>query len=369
MSKIIDSDGHIVEPRAIWQEYAEPAFRDLIPQVMTDEEGVVRIKVDGKIPPRSHMMFAGMCVPDGLKSTERARKLTWDDVLPASFEPHERIKVMDSEGIDVSILYGSLGLTYSAREPAIAAAACRAYNNWAADFCRPYPNRLYSVAPVPLIDVDAAITEMRRVVKDHGAKSVTIRPNPYNNRHLSDPAYEPFWAEAQELDCTIAVHSAVSGDLPTAGFERYQDFFRRMMIAHPFEQMMGAMDLISGGVLERYPRLRFAVLEAGGAWVPYWLNRMDEFFEKIDHGMPMKLKPSEYFMRQFFVSCEPEDVVLKMVEHLGLQDIIMWASDFPHFDCEFPGVVEELKEHTEHLSEETRRKIEGDNAARCYGLT
>ena len=270
----------------------------------------------------------------------------------------------------MSILYPSIGLTYgSMRDPQLAVAACRAYNNWMADFCRPYPDRLYNVAPVPLIDVDAAIAEMRRVVKEQGVKSVAIRPNPYNDRRLSDPAYDPFWAEAQELDCTIAIHSAVSGEMPTAGFERYPNFFQRMIIAHPLEQQMACMDMTCGGVLEKYPRLRVAFLEAGGGWIGYWLARLDEFAEKIGHMLPpLTLNPSDYFRRQCFVSCEPDDVALKTVTALGLEDILMWASDYPHFDCTFPGVVEELQEACVELPEDVQDKIMGENAARCYGL-
>jgi predicted TIM-barrel fold metal-dependent hydrolase len=315
-------------------------------------------------------LIAAMCVPGGLSTSERARQLSWDDLRPGSFDPHARIKDMDEEGVDVSILYPSIGLTYGGmRDPELAAACCRAYNNWMADFCKPYPQRLYNVAPVPLIDVDAAINEMRRVVKEHSVKSVAIRPNPYNDRRISDSAYNPFWAEAQELDCTIAIHSAVSGELPTAGFERYPNFFQRMIIAHPLEQQMACMDLTCGGVLEKYPRLRVAFLEAGGGWIGYWLARLDEFFEKIGHMLPpLTLKPSEYFRRQCFVSCEPDDVALKTAVPLGLEDILMWASDYPHFDCTFPGVVDELRESCDSLPESAQRKIMGDNAARCYGL-
>jgi len=370
MTKVIDADGHIVEPRALWQEYLEPAFRERIPQVAKDSDGIDRVKVEGQLAPRSPLMIAAMCLPGGLSNAERARTLSWDDLRPGSFDPHARIADMDAEGVDVSILYPSIGLTYGGlRDPQLAVAACRAYNNWMADFCRPYPDRLYNVAPVPLVAVDEAIKEMRRVVKEQGVKAVAIRPNPYNDRRLSDPAYDPFWTEAQALDCTIAVHSAVSGELPTAGFDRYPDFFRRMIVAHPLEQQMACMDLLCGGVLEKYPRLRVAFLEAGGGWIGYWLARLDEFHEKIGHMLPpLSLKPSEYFRRQCFCSCEPDDVALKTATVLGLEDVFMWASDYPHFDCTFPGVVEELREGCAQLPESAQRKVIGENAARCYGL-
>jgi predicted TIM-barrel fold metal-dependent hydrolase len=61
-------------------------------------------------------------------------------------------------------------------------------------------------------------------------------------------------------------------------------------------------------------------------------------------------------------------VALKTVETLGLEDVLMWASDYPHFDCTFPGVVEELYESCVELDEDVQDKIKGGNAARCYGL-
>ncbi|HVA84097.1 MAG TPA: amidohydrolase family protein [Candidatus Binataceae bacterium] len=369
MAKIIDSDAHVVEPRALWEEYVEPAFRDRIPRVVKDADGVDRFAV-GQAARAGIYAPAAMCIPGGLSRPELASQLSWDDLRPGSYDPHARIQDMDSEGIDVSFLFPSLALAYVAiREADLAAAACGAYNNWMADFCGAYPERLYSIAPVPLFEVDAAIAEMRRVVKEHGVRAVLVRPNPYGGRLLSDPAYDPFWREAQELDCTIAVHGAVGGDMPTAGFDRYRDFFQRMIISHPLEQQMACMTLICGGVLEKYPRLRVAFLEAGGLWAPYWLARLDEFHGKIGHMAPrIKLKPSEYFRRQCFCSCEPDDVALKTVAALDAGDFLMWASDYPHYDCEFPGAVRELREHCAALGPETQRKIMGENAARCYGL-
>ncbi len=370
MSSIIDADGHIVEPRFFWNDYVEPAFRERVPQIVKDDQGTDRVKYNGELFAKGVIAPAAMCIPGGLSEPQRARTLSWDDLRPGSFDPHERIKDMDSEGVDVSILYASIGMFFSGmHDPQLAAAACRAYNNWMADFCRPYPTRLYNVAPVPLQDVAEGIKEMRRVVKEHGVKSVAIRPNPYNNRRFTDPAYDPFWAEAQELHCTVAIHSAVLGDMPTVGFDRYPQFFQRMIIAHPFEQQMACMDLTCGGVLEKYPKLRIAILESGGGWLAYWLSRLDEFSEKIGHMLPpLSLKPSEYFLRQCFLSCEPDDVALKTAAVLGLENVLMWASDYPHYDCVFPGVVDELREHCEPLPESARRKIMGENAARCYGL-
>jgi len=370
MTKIVDADGHIVEPRNFWQEYIEPSYRERLPRITKDANGVDRIAFGERISANSVYAPAAMCIPGGLATPELMRRLSWDDLRPGSYDPHARLKDMDSEGIDVSVLFPSIGLGFvGIKDPQLSAAGCRAYNNWMADFCRVAPERLYSVAPVPLNDVELAIAEMRRVVKDHGVKAVVVRSNPYNNRRLSDPAYDPFWAEAQELDCTIALHAAVTGDMPTAGFDRYHDFFQRMIISHPLEQQMACMDIICGGVLDRYPRLRVAFLEAGGLWIPYWLSRLDEFYEKIGHMVPKaRMKPSEYFQRQCCCACEPDDVSLKSASALGVDQYLMWASDYPHYDCVFPGAVKELREHCAALPETSQSKIMGENARRCYGL-
>lgn len=371
MAKIIDADGHIVEPRTFWDDYVEPAYRDRLPRILKDTNGIDRIAFDGGIAGSAVYSPAAMCIPGGLSEPQLMRKLSWDDLQPGSYDPHARLKDMDAERIDISVLFPSIGLMFvGLKDPAVSAAGCRAYNNWMADFCRVAPDRLFNVAPVPLNNVEMATTEMRRVVKEQGVKAVLVRSNPYNDRRLSDPVYDSFWAEAQELDCTIALHAAVMGDMPTAGFDRYHDFFQRMIISHPLEQQMACMDIICGGVLDRYPRLRVAFLEAGGLWVPFWLARLDEFYEKIGHMVPKaKVLPSEYFRRQCFCSCEPDDVSLKAAAGLGVADYLMWASDYPHYDCVFPGAVEELRAHCASLPAESREKIIGGNAARCYGLS
>src|SRR5215475_5944523 len=177
MSRVIDSDGHIVEPRAVWEEYTEPAYRDQMIRIRRNQAGVDELFIMGENRSRPSLPIAASMIPGGLSNLERARGLSWDDVPAGGHDPHERIKVMNREGIDVAVLYPSLWLLYGdLSEPTLQTAACWAYNNWLADFCRPYSERLYGVAPMPLSDVDQSVREMRRVVKDLGFKAVFVRP-------------------------------------------------------------------------------------------------------------------------------------------------------------------------------------------------
>jgi predicted TIM-barrel fold metal-dependent hydrolase len=266
MARIIDADGHIVEPRKLWEEYVEPEFRDRVIRIERSREGLDEFWINGERRRGPGGSIVASVIPGGYLSAERTRAATWEDILPGSWDPHARIKVLDEEGIDIAFLYPSFYLIYGDHEdPRLAVAACRAYNNWMADFCHPYPKRLHGVAPMPIQDVGAAVTEMRRVVKELNFKAVFIRPNPYNHRRLNDAVYDIFWREAEELDIPVAVHSSFGTKMPALGADRYlQDTFSFHMVCHPFEQQAACMDVICGGVLERFPKLRVAFLEAGG---------------------------------------------------------------------------------------------------------
>ena len=85
----------------------------------------------------------------------------------------------------------------------------RAYNRWLADYCKPYPDRLFGVAMLPLHSVELAIEEMQFARKELGMRAGFIRPNPYNNKMMHDPDYEPFWKAAEELDFAIGIHEGV----------------------------------------------------------------------------------------------------------------------------------------------------------------
>ena len=371
MARIIDADGHITEPRVLWEQYTESAYRDRVIQIRRNAEGRDEFWINGQRRSPVGASVATSMIPGGFLDPERARNLTWDDLLPGSYEPHERIKVMDAERIDVAVLYPSLWLVYGDfDDPNVAVAACRAYNNWMADFCKLYPKRLYGVAPMPLQDVDAAIREMRRVVKELNFKAVFIRPNPFNGHRLNDPAYEPFWREAQELDVPVAVHSSFGTKMPTLGADRYlRDVFSFHMVCHPFEQQAACMDIICGGVLERFPKLKLGFLESGVGWVGYWLDRMDSHYEKMGAMVPwLKRRPTEYFMEQCYLTLDPDERTLKAMCEIGLDRNILWGSDYPHFDCTYPGVVAEVEKAVSVLSERARRNIMTENAIRFYNL-
>jgi predicted TIM-barrel fold metal-dependent hydrolase len=222
---------------------------------------------------------------------------------------------------------------------------------------------------MPILDVGEAVREMRRVVKELGFKAVFVRPNPFGGRRLNDPAYDPFWREAEDLGVPVAVHSSFGTRMPTMGADRYRDPFFFHMVCHPFEQQAACMDVICGGVVARFPRLRVAFLESGIGWLGYWLDRMDSHFEKMHDYVPwMKKKPTEYFIEQCYLTLDPDERTLAAMVALGVERNVLWGSDYPHFDCTFPGVVRQVRDAIEVLPESARNRILTENAIRFYNL-
>jgi len=142
--------------------------------------------------------------------------------------------------------------------------------------------------------------------------------------------------------------------------------------SRPVGHMCTFMELLVGGVLERHPRLRFAFLECGASWVPYWLFRLEEECGKFRHTHPdidanVRMRPVEYWRRQCYCSVEVGEWSLPGVITTIGDDNLVLSSDFPHFDSEFPEAGTHFME-LPGVSRESKRKILWDNCARLYDL-
>src|SRR5487761_420520 len=367
---IIDADGHVLEPFSLWEEYMDPAFRERRPRMVIDDNGKERLGVEGKLlgNPRGIGSLGAVGVRQGAVKPDT---LKYAEGKKGGFDPHARILDMDADGIDAAFLYPSLGLFAGAvADPGLAGAMCRAYNRWLADYCKPYPDRLFGVAMLPMQSIDLAIAEMRFAKKELGMRGGFLRPNPYHgNKMINDPMYEPFWAAAEDLDIAIGFHEGGSSGMPTVGIDRFQGRGAQHIISHTMEMMLAALSMIWGGVCERHPKLRVGFLESGGGWIAPWLDRMDRHFD--DQGFNdsgLKTRPSDIFRRNCWISFEPVEGSIKVLaDYIGPQKIL-WATDYPHPDGFFPGAPQMIEERMQGLSTETRHQIMAGGAMGFYGL-
>jgi predicted TIM-barrel fold metal-dependent hydrolase len=374
-----DADGHVLEPRDTWQKYIEPNLRDRAIRIEKDAEGVEVLLVEDKphVALRGRLGALGGIGMDA-KDLLTMGKRSYEDGCPAGgYDPAARLLVMDDEGIDLVLLYPTIGIAWEGmvRDPKLATAYSRAYNRWIVDFCAHDRRRLVPIAHICLKDPAGAVEEVKRARKD-GCAGVYLSPDPpaRDGRQFDDPELVPFWETVQDLDMPIAFHVvARGGGLVDAyhGGRGPQDAVGEMVFAFTFlalDVMAAFTSVMCRGMFEKYPRLRCAVLEAGSNWITAWLDRMDHKFEVMRAFSPMKLLPSEYFKRQCLISAEPdESITAAVVEHLG-EDYVIWASDYPHLDASF-NVLGQIREKISRLPEQTQRKVLGENVLRFYGLS
>ena len=367
---VIDADGHICEPPVVWEKYAEPAYRDAVLQIRAQGRPYGELFHEGRsVVARSGLANpARACIPGAMRPEV---EVTWDDILPGSYDPAARLEVMEAEGIDRALLFPTIYLLWGdVRDPRVAAATCRAYNAWIGDFCRHEPARLFGMGIVPLQDVGLAVAEARRLA-GLGLRGFVIRPERFNGLALYDARCDPLWEVAQGDGLAVAVHGSFGTRMPGFATERYADnVFFEHMVAHPFGQMAALMDIVAGGVLERFPRLRVGFFESGLAWLPYWLDRLDEHFEVMGHFVPaLKRRPSEIFRESCFVSMEAhERRGLEWMVERDLAGCVLWGSDYPHFDATYPGAYEAARESFEAVGPEVSARVVDTNPRRFMGV-
>jgi len=360
---VVDADGHVVEPMSAW----DPVPERYRPAVHKDRGGYEHVVVDGT---EILAVPLGTLATPGARFSDPSSFRSLEEALPGGSDPKVRLADMDAEGIDQVVLFPSVGLYFWALDDAAAAVwIARAYNDWLASYCAADPGRLFGAAMLPVQDPAAAAAELRRAHDELGFPAAFVRPNPCRGRSLSDRAYDPIWEAAEETATTIGVHEGSSVIVPTLGSDRPFNPLVLHAVSHSFEEMLACAQLIGFGVLDRHPEMRVVFLESSGGWAPFWLERLDEQAESFGDFCPdMKLRPSEYFARQCWISYEVDEATLPaLAPFIGLERIV-WGSDYPHHDATFPGAVDKLRRTIAPMTPEAQALVLGANAAELYRL-
>ena len=395
--RIVDADGHVLEHPTRMVDFIESKYRDRCWRIETDSDGSEWLAFDGNRRPANGMALAGA---GGMTLEERERcvagEYKYTEIRNGAYDPAKRLTELAVDDIEQAVVYPTqfLGLA-SLKDADFAAAQAMAYNRWVAEYCSHAPDRLFGIAAVPQQDISRAV-EVLEQVRDMGLVGVFLRPNPsVEGTWLCDEMYEPLWAKLAELEMTVGLHPFLVPDMPGSvrslglgnfvapgavenpgndpddqGFGMKNIFFTQAL-GNPFDMQIAMAMLICGGVLERHPSLKVIFLEANGGWIVPFLERLDHHHEIFRWEVPqMKMKPSEYFKRQCWISFDPDESTLRMTAESPLvgAERIIWASDYPHPDAKIPGVVDELREAMEGLDAAAQERIFGLNAIDLYSL-
>lgn len=385
--RVIDADGHAWEvPIKLWDKYLPAALRGKLFRGGVDPNGHYRTLFDGRLT----MAHETGAVPDevivrdhlldphrGPRVMPTGARASEDRVKPGHPEtPEGRLADMDLEGIDIAVLYPSLALVWLATDKLDLAIACaRAQNDLLRDQMGPCGERVRPAISLPLVQpsaecVKACIRELEHAVNDLGFRSVFMPPNVHKT-NLDEPVLYPLYAEIQRMGLPIGIHWSSATHLPGIEQDRFkpEQFVLGHTIGFPVESMIALGSIVCGGVLEKFPRLKWAILESGIGWVYYFMERLDEHYERLPQLLPaMKKWPRDYMKSGLiYYSSDPDEASLPFILEMMGDDLVFYASDYPHWDGRFPESVAPIRDNPK-LNAAQKRKILGDNAARFYGI-
>ncbi len=373
----VDADGHILEPPTLWEDYIDPPFRDRALRIVVDEHGLEELQLDGR---RSQMTRRGfpstlgaMGAPDLVAMMKDPERTYLGEAPYGSMHPGERVDLLDAEHIDTVILYTTVGLLWEAEveDSALAQAYTKAYNRWICEFCAG-ERRLVPTAHLSLSDPAAAATELERAVGD-GAKGGYVAPFTHDGRPLGHPDNHAVFAAAQDLDVPLAIHPTFEPQWTKGTRMGTWENVKQLRLLASVQASDGVRHqfttLFDYGVFDLFPRLKVLVLESGGGWIGYWLDRIDAVYGHtfIGERVPLAHKPSDYFRERIWISCDPDERTIPSLAARFGADRFLWASDFPHAD-HTPEYIHDLNELVAAFPAADRQKFIGDNARHLFQL-
>jgi predicted TIM-barrel fold metal-dependent hydrolase len=374
--RVFDADTHVEPTAEVLDTYVDPGFRPRLAD-LAPYRAPVRPGNPGGAPGRhvyrygqiSYRRILGEAAP---RETHSGRDTHWmGSKMPRvgvqDDQAESRVKDMDDEGTDGHFLIPTAWTSLVGHEdPTLEVGIIRAFHRHMEDFSSQYPARLKSMIVASARDVDAAVQEIKTWGKSRWAAAVM--PLVTKDIPADHPSLDPIWRAADEHDLPIAHHSFTWTPPYFPGvFDLWDNIFLGRLASHPWGAMRFIASVIGGGIMDRYPNLRVGTLECGFGWLPFWGRRMDEQYAYVGSTQPLKMKPSDYLMSgRYFCSVERHegpDMFDSVTGFLG-DDVLMYASDYPHSECQFPETVGNFLAWD--MKPETRRKLMSGNADRFF---
>lgn len=380
---VVDSDSHWSEPADLFSKRAPAGYADRLPHVEVID-GQTHWVFDGK--PIGIFAAGAVIGKDGKKSDDAMVLHTWttDDVHPGAYDPVERLKVLDENGIDHQVIYpstiglGGQGLS-SVSDPVLQRLAVEVYNDYMAEVQAESGNRLLPMPLMPAYSVDECVREAKRV---HGlglrGVNMTSDPQDLGAPDLASREWDPFWETCADLELPVHFHIGASLTAMTF-YGKYpwesQKPSTKLAIGGTMLFIGNARvvsNLILSGVFDRVPTLQTVSVESGLGWIPFILEALDyEMMENAKADLAaLKKMPSEYFQSNMYATYWFEGERNKLPELIASvgEDRIMFETDFPHPTCLYPNPLESVRAKMETLPRDTQAKIYGENARKLYKL-
>ncbi len=369
---VVSVDDHLVEPPDVFQDRVPANLREAAPRIVEVENGSQQWLFDGQLYPN-----VGLNAVVGRPRNEYLHEpARFDEMRRGAWDPVARLAEMDLDGVWASMCFPSLisgfagrRLTLGPRDPALAFASFRAYNDWhLEEWVATDPERLVPLQIPWLRDPEVAADEIRRnAARGFRAVSFPDIPHELGLPSLHTGYWDPFFAACQDTDTAVCLHFGSADSTLRAAPDAH---IHTAVVLTGFSAVVPAVDWLYSRVPVRFPGLKIILSEGGISWVAGLLDRLDHVdrhAEIVDLWSASGLTPAEVVQRNFWF-CFLDDVTAFATRHrIGIENILCEV-DYPHADSSWPNTQNMLADELRPLPDDEIEQVTWRNAANLLGL-
>ena len=362
------ADSHVIEPADLWQERVPKKLRDRAPRVV-DSVDSLRGKVEGEwmvcegLVPQRIAAFAAADVEDPKVRADADRR-GYAEIRPGAWNPAERLKDQEVDGVGFEVLYPSMALPmFGIPDTDLQYAVFAAYNDWIADYAAYDRSRTLGIGMICLDKVDRAVAELERVAR-LGLRGAMIAVDP-DRPNYGSGRYDRVWAAASALELPLSLH--ILTRRAGAGYHQLPFLMTWMSHGHPAQLSITAM--LATGVFHRFPDLKVVSVENDIGWIPHYLYKLEDAFHQFRYliGYDCPDSPIDYFHRNVWFTFQDDPIGVQHLDIIGPQRV-MWGSDYPHGDSTWPKSREAVARNFRGVPTEVVQQVTFDNVSELYGL-
>lgn len=383
--RYISGDSHLEVHPDNWTPRVPAEYRDLAPRIARMPDGGDAWVVEGQ--PFRQVAF------DLYGGKGREQWFPWGQTYESTpgttGDPAERVRLQDQDGIDAEVLFPNqaAGPNFwrNIRHDDAYRAVIHAYNDWLGDFCAYAPERLIGMGLIPATNLEDALAELEYIRK-RSLPGVMLSCFP-SGKGQPNPEDDTFWRAALDMQMPISIHQAFNREGKRGGpllrYPRYPKNWDLVGasadLAFQVDRLgrlgsLNAVQMALDGVFERFPDLQIFFAETQIAWIPLFLEQADIRYgrhwywaQNVLGWNPLPKRPTEYIREHCLWGFQEDKVGVELRYHIGV-DKIIWATDFPHQESEFPHSMGVIERVFAEVPPEEKRKIVAQNVIDYFHL-
>jgi len=358
--RLISADSHLTEPGDLWTSRVDAKFRDRVPRIVHLEEGAAWV-MEGVPNP----IAFGFTVCAGNKPEDMRDWMHLEEMRSGGWDPAVRIQELDADLVDAEVLFPNRPwqAVVANKDAELHHAMVRAYNDWLSEYASYAPQRLGGMAAIPNRGVDEAVAEVERVADLPGIVGWNLNAYPHGDTELQ-PEDDALWAALEEVGRPVAIHVSLNDKMP------FQLAAKKLPgTAHFYDAPGRMLELIFGGVLDRFPGLKFVMTEVDCGWVPYFTDQADDNYRRHEkatlRGQELPRVPGDYIREHFYFTFITDMYGIENRHRIGVEHML-WSNDYPHIVSDWPYSWKTINAQFANVPANDRHAILAGNALALY---